>query len=111
MSWWTTRGKYKEYGRNIIFRMLEKLQKQVGKGILHVLDRGYANEWIIEWFTNFEQDFLVRWKKNHLLIHSTKGKKQTHLLARSFKARSKKMLDSQKDSQEHFYCLGSSTTS
>jgi hypothetical protein len=45
MSWWTTRGKYKEYGRNIIFRMLEKLQKQVGKGILHVLDRGYANEW------------------------------------------------------------------
>jgi hypothetical protein len=44
MSWWTTRGKYKEYGRNIIFRMLEKLQKQVGKGILHVLDRGYANE-------------------------------------------------------------------
>lgn len=97
MSWWTTRGKYKEYGRNIMFRMLEKLQKQVGKGILHVLDRGYANEWTIEWFTNFEQDFLVRWKKNHLLIHSTKGKKQTHLLARSFKARSKKIaLDSQR---------------
>ncbi|MDI9882810.1 hypothetical protein [Flectobacillus longus] len=72
MSWWTTRGKYKEYGRNIIFRMLEKLQKQVGKGILHVLDRGYANEWTIEWrpplrFTNFEQDFLVRWKNTYPL--------------------------------------------
>jgi hypothetical protein len=59
-------------------------------------DRGYANEWTIEWF-ELRTRFLVRWKKNHLLIHSTKGKKQTHLLARSFKARSKKIaLDSQR---------------
>lgn len=44
---------------------------------------------------HFEQDFLVRWKKNHLLIHEQKGQKQTHLLARSFKARSGKVLRDQ----------------
>jgi hypothetical protein len=92
MSWWTTRGKYKEDGSNIIFRMLEKLYKYIGKGVLHVFDRGYANAWTIEWLTYFQQDFLVRWKKNHLLIHAHKGKKKTHLLARSFKAQQRKIV-------------------
>ena len=40
---------------------------------MHVLDRGYANAWTIEWMLHFKQDFLVRWKKNHLLIHAQKG--------------------------------------
>lgn len=92
MSWWTTRGKYKEDGSNIIFRMLEKLYKYIGKGVLHVFDRGYANAWTIEWLTYFQQDFLVRWKKKHLLIHADKGKKKTHLLARSFKAQQRKIV-------------------
>jgi hypothetical protein len=92
MSWWTIRGKYKEDGSNIIFRMLEKLYKYIGKGVLHVFDRGYANAWTIEWLTYFQQDFLVRWKKNHLLIHAHKGKKKTHLLARSFKAQQRKIV-------------------
>lgn len=92
MTWWTTRGKHKEHGTNIIFRMLEKLHNSIGKGVLHVLDRGYANAWTIEWFTFFQQDFLVRWKKNHLLIHADKGKKKTHLLARSFKAKHRKVV-------------------
>jgi len=43
MSWWTSRGKHKEVGTNIMFRMLKKLQTVVGQGVLHVLDRGYAN--------------------------------------------------------------------
>ncbi|MES2519188.1 MAG: transposase [Bacteroidota bacterium] len=97
MSWWTTRGKYKENGSNIIFKMLEKLHKSIGKGVLHVFDRGYANAWTVEWLTYFQQDFLVRWKKNHLLIHPDKGKKKTHLLARSFKAQQRKIVfDSQR---------------
>lgn len=81
------RGKYKEVGTNIIFRMLEKLKKEVGQGLLHVLDRGYANIWTVEWMLYFQQDFLIRWKKNHLLVHAQKGKKKTHLLARSFKGK------------------------
>lgn len=97
MSWWTTRGKYKEDGSNIIFRMLQKLYKSIGKGVLHVFDRGYANAWTVEWLTHFQQDFLVRWKKNHLLIHADKGKKKTHLLARSFNAQQRKIVfDSQR---------------
>ncbi len=31
-------------------------------------------------------------RKNHLLVHTQKGTKQTHLLARSFKAQSSKHL-------------------
>ena len=41
---------------------------------------------MIGWLIKFRQDFLIRWKKNHLLAHSLKGTKKTHLLARSFKA-------------------------
>ena len=69
--------------------MLEKLHKSIGKGVLHVFDRwGYANAWL----SHFQQDFLVRWKKNQLLIHVHKGKKKIHLLARSFKVQQRKIV-------------------
>lgn len=86
MSWWTTRGKFKEEGSNIMYRMLKKLKEQIGRGAVHVMDRGYAKSKILEWLFDFEQDFIIRWKKNHLLAHEQKGQKKTHLLARSFKA-------------------------
>lgn len=92
MSWWTSRGKYKEVGTNIMFRMLKKLQASLPQAVLHVLDRGYASAWTIEWMIHFGQDFLLRWKKNHLLIHTQKGTKQTHLLARSCKVQGHKLL-------------------
>ena len=92
MSWWTTRGKHKELGSNIIFRLLEKIQANIDEKILHVLDRGYASLEMIERFLRFEQDFLLRWKKNHLLTHIEKGEKKTHLLARSFKGKSTKTI-------------------
>jgi hypothetical protein len=38
MSWWTSRGKYKEVGSNIMFRMLKKLQACLAQPLLHVLD-------------------------------------------------------------------------
>ena len=102
MSWWTSRGKYKEYGSNIMFRMLKKLNQSFQKGILHVLDRGYASAWTIEWMTHFQQDFLVRWKKNILLVHPEKGTKQTHQTARYLKASAKKLvLDSQRKITKH----------
>ena len=88
MSWWTTRGKHKELGSNIIYKLLKKIHQEIGKKVLHVLDRGYASEEMIERFLNFDQDFLLRWKKNHLLVHEKKGCKKTHLLARSFKGQS-----------------------
>jgi len=92
MSWWTTRGKYKEVGTNIMYRMLKALQTSLAESVLHVLDRGYANSWTIEWMLHFQQDFLVRWKKNQLLTHAEKGSKQTHLLARSCPAQGHKLL-------------------
>ena len=91
MSWWTTRGKFKEHGSNIVYRLLGKAQTQLGR-LTHVMDRGYATAKMIEWLLQFEQDFIIRWKKNHLLEHPQKGKKKTHLLARSFKAVSTKLV-------------------
>lgn len=38
MSWWTSRGKYKEVGTNIMFRMLRKLHSCLSQPVLHVLD-------------------------------------------------------------------------
>lgn len=92
MSWWTSRGKYRELGTNIMYRMLKQLQASLSQSVLHVLDRGYARSWTIKWMLHFEQDFLLRWKKNHLLVHAQKGAKQTHLLARSCVAKGRKLL-------------------
>ena len=108
MSYWTTRGKYKEEGSNIVFRLLRACAEQIGSGALHVLDRGYASSWTLEWMSYFKQDFLVRWKKNHRLVHAQKGEKQTHLLARSFKAISRKIVsDKERKVSKHIsvaYC-------
>ena len=41
MSWWTTRGKFKEHGSNIVYRLLQKVDQHLGR-LTHVLDRGYA---------------------------------------------------------------------
>ena len=92
MSWWTTRGKHRDVASNIMYRMLKRLRAEVGTGVLHVLDRGYANLWTVEWMLHFGQDFLVRWKKNHLLVHKVKGTKRTHLLARSFRGMSTRLV-------------------
>ena len=92
MSWWTTRGKFKEDPDNIIWRLLKKINQHLGQSLIHVFDRGYANEKMLRYLFHFEQDFIIRWKKNYLLTHEEKGEKKTHLLARSFKARKSKVV-------------------
>lgn len=92
MTWWTTRGKHKEVGTNIIYRLLKKLKAEVEDKVLHVLDRGYANSTMIEWMIDFNQDFLIRWKKRHLLVHQEKGTKKTYLLAKSFRGKSQQIV-------------------
>ena len=92
MTWWTTRGKFKEDPDNIIYRLLRKIHQQVGQVVVHVLDRGYANEKMLNYLFHFKQDFIIRWKKNHLLNHAEKGTKQTHLLSRSIKAKKSRIV-------------------
>lgn len=92
MSWWTTRGRFKEDPDNIIWRLLKKIKQQLDRSLVHVFDRGYANEKMLRYLFHFEQAFIIRWKKNHLLNHVDKGSKKTHLLARSFKARASKLV-------------------
>lgn len=91
MSWWTTRGKFKDHGSNIVYYLLKLIHKDLGR-LTHVLDRGYATSKMLEWLFDFEQDFIIRWKKNHLLEHLEKGCKKTHLLARSFKGKAHKTI-------------------
>ena len=92
MSWWTTRGKFKEDPDNIIYRLLRKIDQQIGRVVLHVFDRGYANEKMLRYLFRFKQDFIIRWKKSHLLEHVHKGCKKTHLLARSFRGRASRIV-------------------
>ena len=92
MTWWTTRGKFKEDPDNIIFRLLRKIHHHIGSAVVHVLDRGYAQEKMIRYLFHFNQDFIIRWKKNHLLHHSEKGLKKTHLLSRSFRGKKSKIV-------------------
>jgi len=85
MTWWTTRGKHKEFGTSIIYRMLSKIQEQIGSAGLHVFDRGYANANMLEWLIKFEQDFLIRWKSNHLFLNEKGELKKIYNIARSYK--------------------------
>ena len=96
MSWWTTRGKEKDSADNVFYKMLRKITQTFGKGYTHVLDRGYANLPTLERLWKFEQGFIIRWKTSHLLLIG-QGKyegtiKQTHLVARSFKAMDYRMV-------------------
>jgi hypothetical protein len=91
MSWWTTRGKFKSDGPSIIYRLLKNVQQSIGC-LTHVMDRGYATSKMLEWLFKFQQDFIIRWKKNILLRHADKGLKQTHLLARSFRAQRNRLI-------------------
>lgn len=92
MSWWTNRGKFKEQGSNIMYRMLRKIHQQIGQTALHIFDRGYASSQMIEWLLHFKQDFLIRWKKSHLLINQKQQSKKTYLIARSQKARNSRLV-------------------
>lgn len=69
MAWWTTTGKHKEDPDNITWRLLCKIAQQIIHPVLHVFDRGYANEKMIRYRLHFEQDFLIRWHKNVYLLY------------------------------------------
>lgn len=102
MEWWTTRGVHKEQGTNIIYRMLRKIDKHIGRMALHVFDRGYANANMIEWLTHFKQDFLIRWKSNHLMIDQNGEKKKIFNIAKSHKGKFRKLVwDKQRKKQKH----------
>lgn len=75
MTWWTTRGKHKEDPDNIMWRLLRKVNEQVGQGVLHVFDRGYIGEKILSYLFNFKQDFLIRWKKGVYFVQGQQARK------------------------------------
>ena len=93
MSWWTTRGKFKSpENENLLYRILRDLGKHLGRVGLHVLDRGFANINTLQLFADMKQDLLVRWRTGFYLTHDEKGRKKTHLLARSFKGAGRKIV-------------------
>jgi hypothetical protein len=92
MTWWTSRGKFKDSGDNILYRMLKKIQLQFGSAALHVFDRGYASAQMLQWLFHFQQDFIIRWKKNYLMINELGVEKHTHLVARSYKGQSSRLV-------------------
>ena len=92
MTWWTTRGKHKEHGTNIIYRMLRKIHKQIGSIGLHVFDRGYANSTMIEWLIKFQQDFLIRWVSNHQFINEHGELKKLYHIIKSYKGKATKQV-------------------
>lgn len=75
MSWWTTRGKFKEDPDNIMWRLLRKVNEQIAQPLLHVFDRGYIGEKVLRYLFNFEQDFLIRWKRNVYLLQEGEARK------------------------------------
>ena len=85
MEWWTTRGKYKDLGDNVFYKMLKTMAANFGNLVVHVFDRGYASLANLERLWKFNQHFIMRWKKNHNLLMFNGLIKKTHLVSRSYK--------------------------
>ena len=93
MTWWTTRGKFKSpENENLLYCTLRDVYKHLGRIGLHILDRGFATINTLQLFADMKQDLLVRWRTGFYLTHEEKGRKKTHLLARSFKGKGRKII-------------------
>lgn len=73
MEWWTTKGAHKEWRENIFYRIVKQAKAHFGNVLTFVLDRGYANYRTIEQLTKNEQNFIIRWRSNIILI-DTEGR-------------------------------------
>ena len=82
MNWWTKRGKYRDERNNVLYRMLDQssqMIKQTQAEVWHVFDRGYANRTTLDYMINhFQQQFIVRWKSNLLLVNEKGEEKHTY---------------------------------
>ena len=75
MEMWTTKGKFKEHGCNLLWRGLKAIQERLGSLVVHVMDRGYACEQTLTYLFRFDQNFIIRWKKNVYLSYAEQLKK------------------------------------
>ena len=102
MKWWTTRGKFKELGSNVMYLFLQKCKQHFQNTVTHVLDRGYASLQTIEWMSAFQQYFVMRWKKNHLLLDSKGRLRKTHIISRTCKPiQTKRVFDKERKQHKH----------
>ena len=81
MKWWTTKGKNRDSRSNVLYKMLRQsseLIKETQAEVWHVFDRGYANKTTLDYLINhFQQQFIIRWKSNLLLVNSKGESKNT----------------------------------
>ena len=63
MRWWSTRGKAKSHYGTVRDNLIYKLAKSLPKGVVHVLDRGFAGRPWLRKMLEYEQSFILRWPK------------------------------------------------
>lgn len=104
MTWWTTRGKHKEDPDNIMWRLLRKIHHHAPVPLLHVLDRGYASEKVLGYLFHFQQDFLIRWKKNVYLLQN-QAERKTHQISRQTPAQASRIVRDKSRQQLKRVCI------
>lgn len=67
MRFWTTRGKYLSDRKSEFIRLLKHLVQVFPRGVLHVLDRGYADNSLLLRLQKYNQAFVLRWVKSYHL--------------------------------------------
>ena len=68
MRWWTTRGLFKDERGHVFYGMFKTFCQNVNERLIHLFDRGYAHLATLERLDKFQQDGIIRWKSNLLLI-------------------------------------------
>ena len=68
MRWWTTRGEHQSQKREEESAVLDYLDGQWGKEVIHLWDRGFAgNPWLTQAFLRGTR-FILRWPMNYQLL-------------------------------------------
>ena len=71
MRWWTTRGLFKDERGHVFYGMFKTFCQNVNERLIPLFDRGYAHLATLERLDKFQQDGIIRWKSNLLLIPCT----------------------------------------
>ena len=68
LHWWTSRGERASDKRTEEFRVLQRAAQLWGSRVIHVFDQGFAGSPWLGWLLLLQLRFVMRWKKDYLLI-------------------------------------------
>lgn len=92
MEWWTTRGERATEHRSVLLTLLARCQREWGRQVRHVFDRGFASGPWLQTLLASELRFVLRWKKGQKLLDGWAEERKAWQIARGKRSWSYRLL-------------------